>query len=310
MGTGPLMLIGFLMAVSVTGLAALLLTGRNQRLEGRLQELSGKGRARPQDEGAATLTRAVKRALPKMGEQLMPEEGEKRTELKARLIQAGLYGRQAMPLFLGVKLLLMVGPALIGLLAGSLGLIPTKVGVLGGACASIFGLIGPSFWLDQKKAGRQKLLRRGLPDAFDLIVICMDGGLSLTGALARVVGELETAHPVLALELKIVQREVQLGQPLADSLRGFAVRTDLAEVRSLAATVKNAERFGASMVKALRTYSDTLRIKRQQQAEIMAQKAGTKILFPTLLFIFPAILIIILGPAAIQMMETLGNMKK
>lgn len=304
-----MVLFGVLMTVSATGVVALLLTGRNRTAKQRMDELSGKNKpVKTEKEKAGSITSKAKEALKGAGKQLMPEEGVQRTQLQARLVEAGLYGRQAMPIFLGVKLFLMVGPALMGLAAAGLGLVPTKVGFLGGACAGMFGLIGPSFWLDQKKAHRQKMIRRGLPDAFDLIVICMDGGLSLTGAVARVQGELQTAHPMLAHELKIVQREVQLGQPLAESLRGFAARTDLLEVRSLAATVKNAERFGASMVKALRTFSDTLRLKRQQQAEIMAQKAGTKILFPTLLFIFPAIIIIIMGPAFIQIMETFKGM--
>ncbi len=117
-------------------------------------------------------------------------------------------------------------------------------------------------------------------------------------------------HPLLAYELMIVQREVQIGHPLGDALRSLAARTDLDDIRNLAAAIKNAERFGSSMVKTLRTFGDTLRIRRQQRAEEMAQKAGTKILFPTLLFIFPAIFLIILGPAAIQLIDIMGNMQK
>src|SRR4029077_15663015 len=126
-----------------------------------------------------------------------------------------------------------------------------------GACGSIFGIIGPSFWLDRKASQRQMMLRRGLPDACDLIVICMEGGLSLTGALRRVVGELRTAHPLLADELNIVQRKVQLGEPLARALSSFAERCDLAEMRTLASVVRSAEKFGSSMVNALLNYSET-----------------------------------------------------
>lgn len=146
-----------------------------------------------------------------------------------------------------------------------------------------------------------------MPDALDLIIVCMDGGLSLPAALNRVTGELRTAHPILSFELNLVQREIQFGHPVGDALRNFGVRCDLDDVRNLAAAVKNAEKFGASMIKTLRTFAETLRLKRQQYAEEMAQKAGTKILFPTLVFIFPAIFLIILGPAAIQLMQTLGK---
>lgn len=309
----PIMVIAFFMAVSLAGGVGLVLVGRNKRIEARLQGLSNEGKPAQQQQQApsgAAIAKAVKQALPKMGQTLIPEEGEERTKLQARLILAGLYSPQAMVVFLGVKMLLMVAPAILGLIAGLLGLLPTAYGVLFGACGSIFGVIAPSFWLDKKTANRQLLLRRALPDACDLIVICMEGGLSLTGALKRVVAELRTAHPLLADELNIVQRKVQLGQPLAEALSGFATRCDLQEIKTLASTVKSAEKFGSSMVKALETYSESLRLQRQQKAEEMAQKASTKVLFPTLLFIFPSILVIILGPAAIQLVAVMKNMGK
>ncbi|HEY2249897.1 MAG TPA: type II secretion system F family protein, partial [Planctomycetaceae bacterium] len=258
----------------------------------------------------ASIAKAVKEALPKMGQTLIPEEGEERTKLQTRLILAGLYSPQAMVVFLGVKMALMVAPVLLGLLVGLLRIMPTSYGILFGACGSILGIIGPSFWLDRRKSWRQLMLRRALPDACDLIVICMEGGLSLSGALKRVVGELRTAHPMLADEFNIVQRKVQLGQPLAEAITSFSIRCDLQELKTLASTIKSAEKFGSSMVKALETYSESLRLQRQQKAEEMAQKASTKVLFPTLLFIFPSILVIILGPAAIQLFEVMRNMRK
>jgi tight adherence protein C len=174
----------------------------------------------------------------------------------------------------------------------------------------VSGLIGPSFWLDRRKSQRQVALRRSLPDACDLIVICLSGGLSLIAALVRVVEELQTAHPLLAAELRIVEREVQLGNRLADSLQKFGNRSDLAELQNMAAVVMTAEKYGSSMTRTLEKFSETLRLKRQQYAEAMAQKAATKVLFPTLLFIFPAILLVILGPAMIQVMEVFGNLQR
>ena len=147
-----------------------------------------------------------------------------------------------------------------------------------------------------------------MPDALDLLVICLEGGLSLPASLRRVGGELRTAHPLLALELNIVQREIQLGSSPGESLQKLGVRTDLEEIRSMAAVITQAERFGASLVKSLRVHAETLRTKRQQYAEEMAAKAAVKVLFPTLLFIFPAIFVVILGPAAFQIMEQLGQM--
>jgi tight adherence protein C len=204
----------------------------------------------------------------------------------------------------------MVFPALFGMAAGLVGLVPIKPAVLIGGCLGILGMIGPSFWLDYKKAVRQATFRRALPDALDVMVICLEGGLSLPGAIRRVASELQAAHPSLALELNIVVREIQLGRNAGDSLQQMGLRTDLEEVRTLASVISQAEKFGASLVKSLRVHADTLRLKRQQRAEEMAQKAAIKILFPTLLFIFPAIFVVILGPAAFQIYEVMANLGK
>lgn len=300
------MLLAFVMSGSLTVIVALALKARGRRVAARLEGLTGA----VDPVAVETVTRAVQRTLPKVGKHLMPDDIESQTQLKSRLIHAGFYSPQALPVFLGVKMLLMVGPALLGLAIGLLGLVPVTYGLLFGACGGIVGLIGPSFWLDRRKTKRQTILRRSLPDALDLLVVCMDGGLSLASSLQRVASELRTAHSGLTLELNIVLREIQFGHTLPEALRSFANRTDLDDVRSLAATIKSAERFGASMVKTLRTYAETFRQRRQQYAEEMAQKAGTKILFPTLLFIFPAIFLIILGPAGMQILEMLGNMKR
>lgn len=289
-------------------LAGLLISDRKRRIRTRLEELSS-GEAANRAPTLA-VSQAIRTTLPKMGKHLMPEDAEEQTKLKTRLIHAGLYHPQALSIFLGIKMFLILSPTFCGLLLGLIGLIPTNYGLMLGACASIGGLIGPSFWLDRQKSNRQSQLRRSLPDTLDLLVICMEAGLSLRAALQRITGELEGVHPLLAFELKIVQREVQIGHPLGDALRTLAARTDLDDIRNLAAAIKNAERFGSSMVKTLRTFGDTLRVRRQQKAEEMAQKAGTKILFPTLLFIFPAIFLIILGPAAIQLIDIMGNLKK
>jgi tight adherence protein C len=295
----------FLSVASLVLLVFLLVGGRRSRLETRLAELAGGDGSIDQE----TVAQVARSALPRLGTPLIPKGEEERTRLQARLIHAGLYGRQALPVFLGVKVLLMAGPAALGLIAGLLGLTSIQIGLVAGAFAGIGGMIGPSFWLDWMKARRQTSFRRSLPDALDVLVICLEGGLSLAGALRRVGGELRTAHPLLASELKIVQREVQLGRSEGEAMRQFADRADLEEMRSLAAVITQAERFGAGLVKALRIHAETLRTRRIQYAEEMAQKAATKMLFPTVFFILPGVFIVILGPAAIQIMEALNNMK-
>lgn len=292
-------------AACLGAIVALLVMGRKARLDARLRDLQPGDNFPTVD---APVRQMARTALPKLGSHLMPTDEKERTRLQARLVQAGLYNSQAMVIFLGAKMLIMVGPAALGMAAGLAGLAPMKPAVLYGACLGIFGMIGPSFWLDRKKKARQMTFRRGLPDALDVIVLCVEGGLSLVGALRRVSGDLRAVHPALAGELEIVQREVQLGQTAGEALRRMGERADLEEVRSLASVIIQSERFGASLNKALRMHAETLRQKRLQRAEEMAQKAGTKVLFPTLLFIFPAIFVVILGPAMIQVSGTVMQM--
>ena len=162
------------------------------------------------------------------------------------------------------------------------------------------GTLAPSFWLDHLKRVRQSKLRRSLPDALDVMVVCLQGGLSLSGTLARVARELVTAHPMLAVELTIVERQIRMGHTAGQAMRDFAKRFDLEELRSMASVIAQSERIGSSVVGALTIYADSLRIKRQQRAEELGQQANVKMLLPTVFCIFPAIFVIILGPAAVQ----------
>jgi len=307
-----IILITFLMASSGVLLVYMFVSGLRSRLDRRLEDLT---ESRRPEATSSTLSRRgsgpslSQTALPRIGNTLVPTDEKERNVLETRLIQAGFYGRKVMPIYLGVKVLLMVTPALVGLTLGALGLAPMSYAGLAGGCLGILGMIGPSFWLDNQKAKRQTAFRRALPDALDLLVLCLEGGLSLTGSLRRVSDELTTAHPILATELNVVQREIQLGRTPGDSLQQMGIRTDLEEIRNLASVINQAERFGASLVKSLRVHAETLRVRRLQQAEEMAQKAAIKILFPTLLFIFPAIFVVILGPALFQIYDLFGNIE-
>ena len=294
----------FIAVSSFTLLVLMLVAGRRSRIDVRLDELSGKSTIALDQEN---LTQLARFALPALGAPLMPEDNVERTCLQARLMHAGLYSRQAMVLFLGVKMLLILAPPLLGVALGILGVLPIRNGLIFGALFGISGMIGPSFWLDHRKKKRQTSFRRALPDALDVLVICMEGGLSLQAALRRVAGELQTAHPLLSNELNIVQRQMQLGRSTGEAMRQFADRADLEELRGLASVIIQAERFGASLVKSLRVHADALRYKRLLSAEEKAQKAAIKMLFPTVLCIFPGIFIVILGPAAIQIMDLFRN---
>src|SRR5262249_42893053 len=162
------------------------------------------------------------------------------------------------------------------------------------------GMLTPSLWVDYQRKRRQAELRRALPDAVDMLVLCVEAGLSLRAAVQRGTAELQLPHPRLARAMDIQLREVQLGLSVGEAMQKFGERCGLDEVRELAAVLLQSERYGTASVKALRLHSETCRQQRQQRAEERAQKAAVKILFPTLLCIFPAIFIVILGPAAYQ----------
>jgi tight adherence protein C len=230
---------------------------------------------------------------------------ERKNKFKERIVQAGLYGRKAATVFLTFRIVALATPIGIGLALGWTGYVTMVYGVTVGAIVGLAGTLAPSFWLDYVKRNRQKKIRRALPDALDVITVCLEAGMSLSGALARVARELATAHPMLALELAIVQRETQMGRTTGEAMRAFANRFDLEELRSLASVITQAERFGSSVTRAMEVYSETLRLKRHQHAEEMAQKAVVKMIFPTLLCIFPGIFIVILGPAAIRIYNVL-----
>lgn len=303
---GAVTLSVFVMVSSFVLLVCMLVLARRSRLDVRLENLSGKETG----SDLKSVAQLARTALPKMGAPLLPDSEERRTRLQSRLIHAGYYHKQTMVYFLGVKMLLMVGPACLGFLVGLLGIVPILDGVIYGGLFGATGVVAPPLWLRHRKNTRQMCFRRALPDALDVLVICLEGGLSLPAGFRRVASELQTAHPMLANELNIVQREMQLGRSTGEALRQFADRADLEELRSLASVIIQAERFGASLVKALRVHADTLRVKRLQLAEEMGQKAAIKILFPTLLFIFPGIFVVVLGPAAINLFQMFAQLKQ
>jgi tight adherence protein C len=300
----PMMVVAFVTVASLILLISLLVSGRDSRAEERVRDLT-----EPEGRRGEMLARVTQTTLPKIGKPLVPADEKERSRLKARMIHAGFYRPHAMYVFLGLKVILATVPPALGIIVGLVGLVPLAYALIGGMLAGSIGLVAPSFFLNWRKSKRQRNFRRSLPDALDIIVICVEAGLSLEGAFRRVSEELGSAHPLLASELRIVEREIELGRTASQALRHFAERSDLDEIRGLASVILQTERFGASMVNALRIHADTLRLQRHQAAEAMAHTAGTKMLFPTLLFIFPAMFVVILGPAAIQIKAALVNMQ-
>lgn len=292
-----------------TALSQLLFFRNQDRTLRRVQELRPKT-SQPEQELIGRLNRMVRESLPKMGETLAPADKENRSKIGLRLIHAGFYGPNAVPIYLSCRLLLSLIPVLVGTLLYFLGIVTTQRGVTNSVIASLFVFISTGHWLDRRRDDRQRIISKGLPDAIDLIVICMSGGLSLNASVQRVTDELATSHPLLGRELRIIEREIQLGSSLPEALLRFAERTDLSELRSLSSVVSVAERYGASIVRTLESFATELRMKRKQAIEKLARKASIKILIPTLLFIFPSIFVVILAPAALRIYAIFGGLTR
>lgn len=227
--------------------------------------------------------------------------------MQQRIIRAGIYRRGGMRAFHFNRIVLTIALSTIGFVIIPFTNLPWLFALYIGAFAAMFGWIAPSFWLDHRLRKRQTTMRRALPDALDLITVCLQGGLSLPASLSRVSRELGPAHPMLATELAIVEREIQMGRTTGGAILQMAQRFNLEELRSLSSVIGQTEKYGGTVAGALKTYADSLRVQRRQRAEEMAQKAAVKLLFPTLFCIFPGIFVVILGPTAVRLYQVMSG---
>lgn len=237
---------------------------------------------------------ARRSALAERMASLAPRSPKETTRLSRRLARAGLPPEAA-----GVfTLSQFIVPAVAGLLA--LLVVPGPQKWLIGVALAGIGWLVPGFYLDYRVAERQKVIRNGLPDALDLLIVCLESGSALDQALLKVGDELEVAYPALAEELRMIIVETRAGKPRLDAFRSFSERTGVEDVRALVSMLAQTDRFGTSVSQALRTHADTSRTKRRQRAEERAAKIGVKLVFPLVFLLFPAFFTITLGPAVIR----------
>jgi tight adherence protein C len=229
--------------------------------------------------------------------------GARTKDLQEKLIRAGIYSERAIPFFLGVKLgLLLVLPVLVlFLLWGQTTQRGLLMGIPLGLC--ILGYILPNFILDRLIRARQQKIREALPDALDLLVVCVEAGQGLNAAIKRVAEDLQKSSPLIARELLMVNLEIMAGLEREQALKNLGERTGVDELISLCNVLIQSDRFGTSIGQALKTQSDYMRTSRRQKLEGMAAKTPVKLVFPLLLFIFPAIMVVLLGPAFIRVSE-------
>jgi tight adherence protein C len=174
--------------------------------------------------------------------------------------------------------------------------------------AFVAGFFLPRYMLNRIISKRQRLIRWGLADALDLMVVSVEAGLGLNAAMVKVASELKDVHTPVAIEFELANLEIRVGRDRDEALRNLAERTGVDDLRSLVAMLIQTDKFGTSIAKGLRVFSDSLRTKRRQRAEQAAQKAAVKLLFPLACFLFPTLFIAILGPAFLNLIDVMGDM--
>jgi len=237
----------------------------------------------------------------KQFERVLPRSEKETSVVQTRLIRAGYRKDTAIKIFYGTKVFV---PLSLVVLVFVTQIAARDNGFMFYICALGLGFLAPDFWLGRQIKKRQARLRRSLPDVLDLLVVCIEAGLSLDQATIRTTQELSHAHPAISDELGIVVLEQRAGRPRTEAWKHLAERTDVDNLRNLVTVLVQSEQFGTSIAKTLRTHSDTLRTQRIQKVEEMAAKTTVKLIFPLVLFIFPSLFVVVLGPAFIMMSES------
>ncbi|HKX26524.1 MAG TPA: type II secretion system F family protein [Blastocatellia bacterium] len=242
--------------------------------------------------------------------ELLPPSPRKVRRLRRRLIQAGFTHEHAGTFYRLITLFSAITiPTILFLVWTFVLQKPFDAATIGLTLVGIgYGLFLPSFMLSRQITKRKNHITRALPDALDLMVVCVEAGLGLNAALQRVGREMELVEPALSYELGITNREIRAGKPRDQAMRNLGDRTGVDDVKSLVAMLVQTDRFGTSIADSLRIFADSIRTKRRQRAEEMVSKAAIKLIFPLLIFIFPALLIVLMGPALIRMYELFSYM--
>ncbi len=229
-----------------------------------------------------------------------------RNALRTGLVRAGFRRPEAVLVVLGFKVLLAAALPILWVIVAYATARPA--GSIFGV-AVLMGVVGfylPTIVIGIRQSQRHDSVLMALPDALDLMVVCVEAGLGVAAALQRVAIEMRIASPVLATELAMVNQEMQTGMSRTDALRNLAERTGVEEVYALVAMLIQTDRLGTSVAQALRSHAQSMRTQRRQRAEQQARKASVKLAFPLVLLIFPALLVVLLGPAAIQLLKALA----
>lgn len=280
--------------------------GRSRAVE-RLEEIRNPRTRRASEltttKKTTAVTRMLEKATPALAKPLAPKSDLEKSKLKMKLAHAGFRSEAAPSIFLGLKFAGLVA----GLLFGG----GTVLGLYGVTQKSLMGAVaisGLTFYLPDVAVwfigkGRKDGIFLGLPDALDLMVVCVEAGLGLDQAMRKVSEEMKKSYRIIAEEFGLANFQLQMGRPRAEVLHELGARTGVADLRTLASVLIQADKFGSSVAQALRVQSDAMRTRRRQLAEEKAAKTAVKLIFPLVLFIFPGIFVVLVGPAAITMVR-------
>jgi len=288
-----------------------IVSRKKPRAEARLDDFrdpsrrrsDGKDGSRGVTKRADGMARLLEKASPNLAKPLQPKTEEEVGKLRAKLNYAGFRSEAAPSIFLGLKVICLV----IGFVAGG-GMLYFTKGATTETVMYTIGSAGVAFYLPEVvlyffKKSRQDNIFFGLPDALDLMVVCVEAGLGLDQAMRKVSEEMKKTYAVIAEEFSLCNLQLQMGRARNEVLHELGARTGVDDLKALAAILIQADKFGSSVAQALRVQSDSMRTRRRQMAEEKAAKTAVKLIFPLVLFIFPAIFIVLVGPAAITMIN-------
>jgi len=300
------LVIVFLIVGAVALLSMTLFSPGSMR--GRLEDVRGKAEPdAPESDG--WVEKVVKVATP-FSRLSLPEDGWERSALRTRFMNAGLRSPSAATLYFAAKTVLALGlPCIAALIISYIApAMPGKRFMMVLLATAAVGYYIPNYVLNRMARRRARDIFETIPDALDLLTVCVEAGLSLERALVKVAGEIHVKSLVLAQELQLVLMEMRAGFTKERALRNFALRSGVEDVDTLVAMLIQSERFGTSMGTSLRVHSDNLRTKRRMMAEEAAAKIALKLLFPLIFCIFPTLLMALVGPAVIQIARNMGKM--
>lgn len=285
-----------------------MLSRRKSRADERLDELRDprlRNRERGEGQSGGGIASLFEKAAPSLSKALQPKTELEQNKLKVRLANAGYNSPAAPQIFLALKTIMFVAGGIAGMTFGLLKFGMDLKGIGSFIFAGGIGFYLPELILILKIRSRKEQIFLSLPDVLDLLVVCVEAGLGLDAGMRRVSEELSGSHKAVCEEVALANMQLQMGRQRREVLHDLGVRTGVDDMKALAAILIQADKFGSSIAQALRVQSDGMRVKRRQMAEEKAQQTAVKMIFPLVLFIFPGIFVVLVGPAAIMLKEGL-----